>query len=371
MRCRSIIQLVVCGLLLLPPSGCQKNEPIRLGFLGGLSGRVADLGVAGRNGVQLAVEQCNAAGGIAGRQVALAVRDDEQNPETAKRVAGELIGQRIELIVGPMTSSMAMAVMPQINASQTILLSPTVTTVELNGQDDNFLRVISDTSNYASKSARYLYQKLGSRSVAAIFDNSNRSYSEGWLNDFRSAFEAQGGKIVLTKTFQSGRDTVFQPVARELLASQADTVLIISGAVDSALICQQIRKLEPHMRIAMSEWASTERFIELAGTAAEGVVVAQFMDRNDTSPRYRNFLTAYRARFSQDPGFAGMAGYDAALVALEAFAIRKEGEKLKQAILGKGSFQGVQQTLVFDTSGDADRNTFMAVILNGQYVTVN
>lgn len=371
MRFRSILQLLVCGLLLLPSAGCQKNEPIRLGFVGGLSGRVADLGVAGRNGVQLAVEQRNAAGGIAGRQVALVVRDDEQNPDTAKRVVGELIGQRIELIIGPMTSSMAMAVMPQINASQTILLSPTVTTVELNGQDDNFLRVISTTADYASQSARYLYKKLGSRSVAAIYDSGNRSYSESWLNDFRSAFLAQGGKVVLTKAFHSGRDTVFHTLARELLASQADTVLIISGAVDSALICQQIRKLEPHKRIAMSEWASTERFIELAGKAAEGVVESQFMDRNDTSSRYRDFLAAYRARFNQDPGFAGMAGYDAALVALEAYSIRKKGQSLKSAILGKGVFQGVQQALSFDTSGDANRKTFTAVILNGQHVTVN
>jgi len=371
MRFRSILQLLVCGLLLILPTGCRNNEPIRLGFVGGLSGRVADLGVAGRNGVQLAVEQCNSAGGIAGRQVELVVRDDEQNPETAKRVVGELIGQRIELIIGPMTSSVAMAVMPQINASQTILLSPTVTTVELGGQDDNFLRVISATTDYASQSARYLYQKLGSRRVAAIYDSGNRSYSEGWLNGFRTVFTAQGGKLVLTKAFQSGRDTLFQPVAQELLASQADTVLIVSGAVDSALICQQIRTLDPGRRIAMSEWAATERFIELAGKASEGVVEAQFMDRNDTSPRYRDFLAAYRARFNQDPGFAGMAGYDAALVALEAYTIRKNGETLKSVILAKGVFQGVQQTLSFDRSGDANRKTFMAVILNGQYVTVN
>ena len=370
MRFRSIMQLLVCGLLLVLPTGCQKREPIRLGFVGGLSGRVADLGVAGRNGVQLAVEQCNATGGIAGRQVELVVRDDEQNPETAKRVVGELIGRRIELIIGPMTSSVAMAVMPQINASQSILLSPTVTTTDLGGQDDNFLRVISATTNYASRNASYLYEKLASRSVAVVYDADNRSYSESWLNGFRSVFTAQGGKIVLTKAFYSGRDTVFQPLVRELLASQADTVLIVSGAVDSALICQQIHKLVPHMRIAMAEWASTERFIELAGKAAEGVVVAQFMDRNDTSQRYRNFLAAYRARFSQDPGFAGMASYDAALVALEAYTIRKKGQSLKSAILGKGTFQGVQQAISFDASGDANRNTFTAVILNGQYVTV-
>lgn len=370
MRLRSNVQLVICGVLMVLLTACQKNEPVRIGFMGGLSGRVADLGVAGRNGVQLALEQRNAAGGINGRMVELVVKDDEQNPETAKRVVGELIGQGTELIIGPMTSSMAMAVMPQLNASTSILLSPTVTTVDLLGKDDNFLRVIASTNDYASHNARYLYEKLGSRTVAVIYDIGNRSYSESWLNDFRGTLLSLGGKIVLTRTFSSGQDTVFQPLVRELLLSQADTVLIISNAVDSALICQQVRKLDPHKRIAMSEWASTERFTELAGTASEGVLVAQFLDRNDTTPRYRDFLAAYRARFKQEPGFAGLAGYDAAQVAFEAYAARKRGESLKKVIIGIGTFQGVQQPLALDRFGDADRKTFTTVILNGQYVTV-
>ena len=349
---------------------CQKSEPVRLGFVGGLSGRVADLGVAGRNGVQLAVEQRNAAGGIGGRPVELVVRDDEQNLETAKRVVAELISQDLELIIGPMTSSVAMAVMPQINASKSILLSPTVTTTDLGGKDDNFLRVISTTTDYASKSARYQYEKLGIRTVAVLYDNSNKSYTESWLNDFRSAFSAQGGKIVLVKTFQSGKDILFQPLAQELLTAKADVVLIISNSVDSALVCQQLRKMAPRQRIAMSEWASTERFIELAGEAAEGVVVSQFLDRNDTSQRYRDFLAAYRERYKQEPGFAGVAGYDAALVALEAFASRKQGEKFKAVILGKKVFQGVQQPLTFDRFGDADRKTFVTTIKGSQYITV-
>lgn len=349
---------------------CHKQEPIKIGFLGGLTGRVADLGVAGRNGCQLAVEQRNAAGGINGRQIELVVRDDGQDPDTVKKAAGELISQNIELIIGPMTSSMAMAVMPQINNSGSILLSPTVTTTELRSKDDNFLRVISVTTDYASKSARYQYEKLGTRTVAAIYETGNKSYTESWLNDFRTTFTALGGRIILTKGFQSGKDTVFQPMVHELLAAKADAVLIISNAVDSAMICQQLRALAPGQRITMSEWASTERFMELSGTASEAIVVSQFLDRNDTSQRYRDFLAAYRDRFKQEPGFAGVAGYDAALVALEAYANRKQGESLKSVIIGKKSFNGIQQSLHIDKFGDADRKTFVTVIRNNQFVTV-
>jgi len=367
MRFMGLAQCVAAVALL---AACQKAEPVRIGFVGGLSGKVADLGVAGRNGAQLAVEQRMASGGINGRPVELVVRDDEQNPEKAKQVVAELIGQNIELIIGPMTSSIAMAVVPQINASRSILLSPTVTTTDLAGKDDNFLRIISSTRDYATKSARYQYEKLGTRTVAVIYDTGNKAYSESWLNDFRSAFEGFGGRLVLVKPFQSGKDTVFQPLVEELLAAKSDGVLIISNAVDSALICQLIRKQASGKRIAMSEWASTERFMELAGAASEGVTVSQFLDRNDTSPRYREFLAAYRARFKQEPGFAGVAGYDAALVALEVFSHRREGQNLKDVIIGKKTFQGLQQPLNIDRFGDADRRSFVTTIRNNTYVTV-
>jgi branched-chain amino acid transport system substrate-binding protein len=348
MQFRIIFIFILAISSLATLCSCQKKEPVLIGFLGGITGRVADLGVAGRNGVQLAVEQRNAAGGINGR----------------------LIDRKIELIIGPMTSSMAMAVMPQINASKTILLSPTVTTNDLTGKDDNFLRVISSTTEYAAKSARYQYEKLGVRTVVVIYDIANKSYCESWLNDFQTAFSALGGHIVLVKSFSSGKDTVFLPLVRELLSARADAVVIISNTVDSALICQQVRKLDPDQRIAMSEWASTERFIELAGDSAEGVVVSQFLDRNNTSQSYRDFLAAYQKRYKQNPGFAGVAGYDAALAAMEAYAVRSKGNSIKSVIIGRKTFQGLQQPLTIDRYGDADRKTFVTAIHGNKFITV-
>lgn len=365
-KIRSLLGIIALSLLLF---GCEQSGPIQIGFVAGMSGRVADLGVAGRNGVLLAVEQANAAGGVHGRSIDLVVRDDEQDSESAKRAVDDLLALDIELIIGPMTSNMAMAVMPQINASKTILLSPTVTTTELLGKDDNFIRVISSTRDYAVKSAHYQYEVLGSRTVAAIYDVGNNYYTESWLREFSATFETLGGKMLLQLPFRSGNDTIFQPLAKQLLATKADVLVIVSNAVDSALLCQQVRKLAPEQRIAMSEWASTGRFVELAGKAGEDVTVAQFLDRNDRSPRYLDFEDAYRKRFKQNPGFAGLAGYDAALVALEAYRLRKPGASLKETILAQQSFQGGQQLLTIDRYGDSNRKTFVTKIRNGRYLT--
>lgn len=363
--------LLLLGIMLCALTACSDRNPVRIGFMAGLSGRTADLGVAGRNGAMLAVEQKNAGGGINGRQIELVAKDDEQNDEVAKKQVTDLIAQKIELIIGPMTSSIAAAIMPQINASQTILLSPTVTTTQLTGIDDNFLRVIADTRSYAYKSANYHYGIKGYRNVAVILDQGNRNYTESWLRDFRSEFERLGGRIQTTVPFRSGNNTTFLDPTKQLLAARPDAVLIIANAVDAALICQQIRKLSATQPIIAVEWASTERFIELAGSAAEGVHLAQFINRNDRSLRYVGFVKAYRERFGgQEPGFAGTAGYDAALVAIEALEQRTKGTSLKQTILNRARFSGVQQTITLDRFGDADRKNFTTVVRNGTFVTI-
>jgi branched-chain amino acid transport system substrate-binding protein len=282
----------------------------------------------------------------------------------------ELIGQQVELIVGPMTSSIAMAVLPEVNSSHTILLSPTVTTTALTGIDDNFLRVIDDTRTYATKSARYQVHKLGHHSVAVVYDQGNAAYSESWLRDFVAQFEQLGGKVLSSKAFRSGADTSFSSLAREALAARPEVVLTIANAVDAAMIFQQVRKISPRQPLAASEWASTERLIELTGAAAEGAVISQFIDRNDRSPRYLEFRKAFRERFNQEPGFAGLAGYDAALIALEAYARRSSKGSLKEAIVAAGSFPGGQQQIRINRFGDANRASYMTEVRQGSFQTL-
>jgi branched-chain amino acid transport system substrate-binding protein len=362
-----ILFLIFSITLLL--SACER-EPIRIGFVGGISGRVADLGGGGRNGALLAVEQRNEHGGIHGRPVELLIRDDEQNEKTAKRVTRELIERKVEAVIGPMTSSMALAIVPLLNEARLVAVSPTVTTTDLSGKDDFFLRVLPDTHTYAPKSARFHFEKLGLRRAALIYETANSSYTLSWLNSFRKTFEELGGRIVAVNSFRSTENIVFSPIVRDILRQEPDLVVLICSAVDAALLCQQIRKQAPRLTISVSEWGSTERFIELGGAAVEGVYFAQFLDHGNTTQRYRNFLAAYRKRFGQDPGFSGLAGYDAATVVLDALAGRKKGETLKSAILAAGAYQGVQKTITLNRFGDTDSPTFITVVRNGRFVTL-
>lgn len=365
---RSLCSLLAFVCLILLLAGCER-KPVRIGFVGGISGRVADLGVGGRNGALLAVEERNARGGINGRQVELLIRDDQQNADSARMVTLELVEQGVDAIIGPMTSSMALTVVPIINKARLVTVSPTVTTAELSGLDDYFLRVLPDTSSYAPKSARFHFQKSGLRRAAVIYDTHNSAYTVSWLNGFRRTFESLGGRIVATATFASGENNAFSPRVRDLLRHKPDLIVLVCNAVDAALLCQQIRKLDRSVTISVSEWGSTERFIELGGASVEGVYFAQFHNHGDRSPRYLGFRDAYRRRFGQDPGFSGLAGYDAATVLLDAMATRKRGTPLKDAILGT-TFQGVQRMIAFNRFGDTDSTTFITLVDSGRFVTL-
>lgn len=360
--------IALCSVLLV---ACTEREPVRIGMVAGISGRVADLGVAGRNGATLAIEEQNARGGIKGRRIELVVLDDEQKPEKALQAVDELLVKNVELIIGPMTSSMAAVMLPRINKSSTILISPTVTSSALTGLDDNLFRVCEDTGEYGRKVAEFLFRRQNRRTAAVIFDIGNREYTEAWFADFRRRFEELGGKIRMVEHFSSSAETGFFEPVRRLLASKPDVLMIIANSVDSGVICQQVRKINPGQAIALSEWSATERFIELAGNSAEGAIVSQFFNRESKSPEYLAFLQSYRKRFSgQEPGFAAVGSYDAARIALEAISKRNSGENIKQVLLRVGTFNGLQQKITIDAFGDVKRPTFISVVNNGKYRTL-
>ena len=124
---------------------------------------------------------------------------------------------------------------------------------------------------YVQKMALHQRNVRGLRRVTAVYDLNNRAYTEGWLNDFRVAFAEAGGEIIQAIGFASGSDTAFLRIASDLLAPQPDGVAIIANSVDTAMFCQQIRKLDARIPLIGSEWGATERLMELGGKAVEGL----------------------------------------------------------------------------------------------------
>ena len=267
-----------------------------------------------------------------------------------------------------MTSAVAMATVPLANQAQLLMISPTVTTNELSSLDDYFVRIVPATRQFVRTSVDYYVHSLGLQRIRAIYDLRNRSYTESWLNDISTLFSKAGGKMLPPLSFTSSDEVEFSTLARQALEENPDGIIIAGNSVDTAILCQNIRKQNPSIPIGTSEWASTGRLIELGGRWVEGVAVEQFFNLQSTQAAYVTFRDAYIQRFGQSPAFGGLYSFDAANILFDVMAGKKPDQSLKHALLTKRTFSGTQKNIVFNATGDSQGETYLFVVKDGAFV---
>lgn len=364
------LRSAVGWMLALLMLGCSDPTPINIGFIGPTSGRSADLGIAGRNGAILAIEQINEQGGIDGRLINLIVRDDEQSAERGSEIIREFEELKVDAILGPFTSNVTLALMPQINNAQITTMAVTVTSDLISGKDDYILRTVSSTADHAARHGAYHYKQLGFRNAHVILDMANEAYTRSWYNDYSRGFTQAGGQNPQETTFSTGNDVNFDAIAEQVLSSNPDLVVFCTNSVDAAALAKAIRLQNDSVQIATSEWAGTERLISLGGQYVENILVPQYLNRQDDSETYQAFRRAYMARFNQqEPGFAGKIAYSGAKVLARAFAEQQSGEELKDTIVRLSRFEGLQGDIVINATGDSRSETFVSRIKNGQFIS--
>jgi branched-chain amino acid transport system substrate-binding protein len=351
---------------------CIGKGPIRVGFVAQLTGVQAELGVQERNGVQLAVERINAAGGVDGRPIELVVRDDLGTPDGARAADRELMDADIVAIIGHATSGQTLAGLAITNPARVVMLSPTATAPQLGGRDDFFFRIAYSLVDRAHALARRIYQGRDLHRVAVIYDADNTAYSKAFMEAFTDKFQSLGGKLVTWVDFSSTAQPDFNPLVAQLQASHPNGLLIIAADMDTALIAQRTRLMGWPIPVFSTAWAKTETLINNGGKAVEGLEIEFANPPNDDAPDYLDFKRRFQDRFGQSPSFGAALGYEAAGVL--AAALKKTGGKaegLAQALVGIKNFKGLTDTFDMNRYGDAVRPFYLGTIHNGKYVEID
>jgi len=350
---------------------CRREEPLPIGYAANLSGRISELGLSGYNGTQMAIEEINRQGGVHGRPVQLTSRDNEGSPERAVQVTRELIAAGCPVIIGHLLSSMSVAAVPALAGGDTVMLSPTTSTSELSGHDDQFFRLYPDLRELARRLARHAFQERGVRRMALIGDSANQAFSEPWHAYFTRYFEDLGGHVVAREMFSSaGQEALYDTVSR-LLVHTPDGLLVIASAPDTGMICQQLHKLDGHIPVFASEWSFAGALIRYGGQAVEGLTLFHNFDRASETPAYVAFAETYRGLFRKEPDFAAVNAYDATRLALSALQQQRPGESLKQALLRQGPFRGLQVEMRLDPFGEVVRPLFLTRIIGGRFQRID
>lgn len=366
-----IPSVVMISAILSGFGGCMKKETIRVGFAAQLTGVQAELGVQERNGVELALEEINAAGGISGRPVALIVRDDQGTPEGARTADGELIKAGVVAVIGHATSAQTIAGLSVTNPARIVMISPTATTPELSGLDDFFFRVSNSLEDRTHMFARHIYQHRRIPRVAVVTDTNNAAYSLAYRKSFETAYRALGGRVVGREEFSSKERPDFTPIVKKLRPGNPDGVLIIAADMDAALIAQRIRFSGWTVPLFTTSWAQTETLINDGGRAVDGMEIEVSSVVTNQNPEYAAFQSRYHARFGAWPSFGASQGYETAKVL--AAALLKTGgraENLPQALTGIRDFKGLNDAFSFNRYGDVVRSFKFAVIREGKFTDI-
>lgn len=368
---RAIFLLSILVLLLLQ-SACQDPEPLRIGFLGSFTTRAAGLSTSGRDGFLLAVEECNARGGINGRVVEGLVHDTHMHKETALQAVKFLIEQKVSAVIGPMTSQTAVAVVSEINSAGIPMISPTVSTNELSARDDYFFRVYYTNAQASQLLADRLYKQEQHRKVAVIYDLDNRAYTEDWVLHFQAALKDSDALQLVKIPYDLRSDTLFLDLANQAAASGAEAVLILANAVDTAMICQQLAKIGASIPRYATGWSYSDALLQFGGNSVEGLTIIQSANLQDTSPRMQQFVETYQKRFQALPNFPAIHAYDATRMILTLMEKTTNPQALKNELLKMSPYPGLQDDLAFDPYGELENASIhLARITNGQFVNID
>jgi len=347
-------------------SGCKQKEPIKIGYVGSITGKNSDLGVAARDAVQLAVETVNSSGGINGRMLALIVRDDAFNPEQAAIAVESLAAEKVTAVIGPMGSSMAKAALPVATRSGIVLVSPTSSTNELSGKEDYFFRVMEPNLLFARHLAETCI-KLNIRRVAAIYDLQNKTYTVEIFQSFRDEFSRRGGVISAEQVYDSTLSPVFMPLVQKLQLDRADGVMVLANSADAINIGQQVRKINPQIPLISGACGIAQRdLVQQAGKSIDNIIFTLPVNNQCERQSFISFREAFFKRFSYQPTFAAVLAYDAAQAVITALLRNADPARFKETMRAVKTFSGLQGDISLDTFGDPNRQLFIIRYTQGR-----
>ena len=358
--------LAFAGITLAAAANAQT---IKIAVLQELSGTGATAGTNAKNGVELAVKEINAAGGILGKKIETLVSDTQSNPGVAKGLAQKAVDDNVFAVIGPTFSGSIMVSMAETKRAEI----PNFTGGEaaaITQQGNPFIFRTSFTQTTSMpKVARYIAANLKAKTVAVIFVNND--FGKGGRDAFAKAAAAAGLKVAADISTDAGQVDFSAPVLKAK-QSNADAVFVYTNEEESARALRELRKQGWSKPIVGETTLTGQKVIDLAGDAANGAIAHVGLTVDAPIPTMRAFRAKFEKEFKYVSDHNGIKGYTAVYM-LKA-AIEKVG-KLDRAAVAKALHgltisaakePGVIMDVTIDDKGDLDRESFIVEVKNGK-----
>ncbi len=367
------------GLLGCPPKENGGNTTtaagsgdILIGEYGSMTGPQATFGQSTHNGIIMAADEINAAGGINGRKIKVLSEDDQSKQEEAANAVTKLISQNNVLaILGEVASSASIAAAPICQSNKVPMISPSSTNDEVTKKGDYIFRICFTDSYQGEYQAVFADQwciaNNKPKNVAIITDVKS-DYSRGLATVFTAKFTALGGKIVGTQSYANG-DADFRSQLTAIKATNPSLLYVPGYYTDIGQIAIQARDLGITCPLLGGDGWESPKLIEIGGKALEGCFYTNHYFYADPAPVVANFVQKYKERYGQIPDALAALGYDDMKTLADAMkrATKLDGPSLRDAIAQTKGLIGVTGTITIGPERNAmGKKLVIEEIKNGQ-----
>lgn len=353
--------------------GCGGPSEVHIGAIVSLEGPAASYGASIWRGIQVAVDQVNAGGGVDvggnGTLVPLRVemRDAKSDPQIGLQVAQELIDMGIPAVIGSDSSDVTLAIADLFQESEVVLISPSTSTPALNNKGSYIYRNYPSDELEAINLANHIYNVAGLHDVDII--SSQSEFGLGIKRAFIQRFRMLGGRVGIQVSFRAEAADVSTHV-EELLDGEAEAIYVAGYSSETARAATGIRAAGIELPLFGTGAILPEELVAAGGDAVEGLVfpTAAFDPDSDVQA-VREFIQGYRARFGEGFDVYAAHGYDAVLILVQ--AIEEESyrpEAISLYLNAMNPFPGAAGETSFDNDGNARKFHRMFVIQGGRPV---
>ena len=359
------------GLALVAASLSSAQQTVPIFGLVELSGTGATSGSNFDNGIKLAVKEINAAGGILGRKINYQSMDTQSNPGVAKALAQKAVDQNAYVVMGPVFSGSIMVSMAETKRAEI----PNFTGGEaaaITQQGNPYIFRTSFTQATAMpKIANYIRDTVKAKTVDVIYVNND--FGKGGLDLIKKSLEARGIAVPNSISSEPGQ-LDFSAQVIKAKQSGSDALFVYSNEEESARALRELRKQGFAKPIIGETVLTSQKVIELAGDAANGVVAHVGLTADAPQPLIKKFSDAFVAEYKSKSDHNGLKGYSGMYIVkavtekIGKFDAKAFAAAMKGISLAVKDHPGILMDVSFDANGDLDRDSYMTKVENGKQV---
>jgi branched-chain amino acid transport system substrate-binding protein len=361
-------------LLLLPlvAIGCKNGggggdkpaatNEIVIGEFGSMTGSEANFGQSTHNGITMAIEEINAAGGIKGKKVKLVNYDDQgKTSEVGTAVTRLITNDNVLAIIGEVASSLSIAGGQIAQQHGVPMVSPSSTNPKVTETGEFIFRVCFIDPFQGYVMARFATDPkdkngLGLKKVAILIDQ-RQAYAQGLAKNFEEALVKMGGTVVAKESYQGG-DQDFSAQLTRIKGVAPEAIYIPGYYTDVANIAKQVRAIG--IQVPMLGGDGWESVAEIGGEALQGAYYSNHYSADEPRAEVKNFVEKYTKKHSRTPDSLSALGYDAMMLIKNAYERASEkGEvsrkSLRDALAETKDFQGVTGKISMDAKRNATK----------------